>query len=61
MTLQLIFVLLALALLFGAAALLLVYLFRRQRRASDLWLAVLLMVLAVGVWWTSIRTPLPVP
>jgi hypothetical protein len=59
MSLQLLFVILALALLVGAAALLLVFLFRR--RVSDLWLAMLLMALAVGVWWTSIRTPLPLP
>lgn len=61
MSLQLVFVLLDLALLLGAAALLVVYLFRRQRRGSELSLAMLLIALAIGVWWTSIRTPLPLP
>ena len=61
MNVQLIFVLLALALLFGAAALFVVVIFRKERRATDLALAVLLLGLAVGVWWTSIRTPLPLP
>ena len=61
MSLQLVFVLLALALLLGSALLFIVVMFRRERRGTDFALAVLLLVLAVGVWWTSIRTPLPVP
>jgi hypothetical protein len=61
MNLQLLFVLLTLALLLGAAALFVVIMFRKDRRATDLALAVLLLALAVGVWWTSIRTPLPLP
>ncbi len=61
MSLQLLFVLLAFALLLGAAVLLLVFIVRGGKRTQDLALGVLLLALAVGVWWTSIRTPLPVP
>lgn len=61
MTLDLLFAALALLLAAGAALLLVVVIFRRERQLSYLALAVLLMALAVGVWWTSIRTPLRVP
>ena len=61
MSLQLIFTVLALLLTVGAALLLLVVVFRRERQLANLSLALLLMGLAVGVWWTGIRTPLPVP
>jgi hypothetical protein len=61
MSLQLIFTILTLLLTAGAALLLLVVVFRRERQLANLSLAVLLLVLAVGVWWTSVRTPLPVP
>lgn len=61
MSLQLIFTILALLLIVGAALLLLVVVFRKERQLANLSLALLLMALAVGVWWTSIRTPLPLP
>jgi hypothetical protein len=61
MSLQLVFTILALLLTVGAALLLIVVVFRRERQLANLSLAVLLMALAVGVWWTSIRTPLPLP
>lgn len=61
MSLQLIFTILALLLTLGAALLLLVVAFRKERQLANLSLALLLMALAVGVWWTSIRTPLPMP
>ena len=61
MSLQLLFTILALALVAGAALLLVVVMFRREARFANLSLAVLLIALALGVWWTSIRTPLAVP
>ena len=61
MSLQLAFAVLALLLVAGAALLLIAVIFRRKHQPRDLSLAVLLMALAVGVWWTAIRTPLPVP
>jgi hypothetical protein len=61
LSLQLIFTVLALLLTAGAALLLLVVVFRKERQLANLSLALLLMGLAVGVWWTSIRTPLAVP
>ncbi len=61
MSLQLLFAALALLLTVGAALLLIVVIFRRERQMANLSLAILLMALAFGVWWTSIRTPLPVP
>lgn len=45
----------------GAALLFIVVIFRRERQVSNLALAVLLMALAFGVWWTSIREPLTMP
>lgn len=56
---QLFFVALSLALVAAAALLLLGVLVRRGRGASMLFLAGLLIALAVGVWYTAIRTPLP--
>ena len=61
MSLQLLFAALALLLAAGAALLLMVVIFRRERQLANLSLAILLIALAFGVWWTSIRTPLPVP
>lgn len=60
MSLQLLFVGLALACVAGAALLLLAVLVRRGRGARDLALAALLVALAFGVWYTAIRDPLPV-
>ena len=42
----------------SAALLLLVVIVRRGRSAQYLALAALLIALAVGVWYTAIRTPL---
>jgi hypothetical protein len=61
MSLQLLFAALALLLTLGSALLLMVVIFRRERQLPNLALAILLMALAFGVWWTSIREPLPVP
>ncbi|MBI2773841.1 MAG: hypothetical protein HYX56_05050 [Chloroflexi bacterium] len=60
MSLQLLFVILVLALIVAAGVLLVVVIFRRERQLANLALALFLIALAVGVWWTSIRTPLPV-
>ncbi len=61
MNLQLVFAGLALMLAAGAALLFIVVIFRRDRQLPNLALAVLLMALAFGVWWTAIREPLTVP
>ncbi len=61
MSLQLVLAGLALLLAAGAALLFIVVIVRRERQASNLALAVLLMALAFGVWWTSIREPLTLP
>ena len=53
------FLVLDLALVAGAAVLLLLVIFRRGRSVQYLALAALLIVLAVGVWYTTIRSPLP--
>ena len=45
----------------GAAVFLFLVIIRRGRIATNLGLAVLLIVLAATVWYTSIRTPLPLP
>ncbi|MDE3102200.1 MAG: hypothetical protein KGJ98_08180 [Chloroflexota bacterium] len=60
MTLSLLFTVLTLALVVGAALLLLLVVFRRERQLTNLALAVLLIVLALGVWWTAIRSPLTI-
>ena len=54
---QLFFLALDLALVAAAVLLLLVVLFRRGRGGSYLALAFLLIVLAIGLWYTGIRTP----
>jgi len=61
LSLQLLFAVLALLLVVGAALLFIVVIFRRERQLPNLALALLLLALAFGVWWTSIRTPLTVP
>ena len=45
----------------GAAIFLLLVIVRRGRIATNLALAVLLIALAATVWYTAIRTPLPLP
>lgn len=55
---QLFFVGLALALVGAAGLLLLAVLVRRGRGVGYVALAMLLIALAFGVWYTSIRTPL---
>ena len=55
------FLLLDLALVAGAALLLLLVIIRRGRSVQYLALAALLIVLAVGVWYTTIRSPVPLP
>lgn len=54
---QIFFVGLDLALIALAAILLIAVLIRRGRGASYVALAMLLIVLAIGVWYTAIRTP----
>lgn len=60
MTLALVFTGLTLALIAAAALLLLLVVFRRERQPANLALAILLIVLAFGVWWTAIRSPLTI-
>ena len=55
------FLVLDLALVTGAAVLLLLVIIRRGRSVQYLALAALLIVLAVGVWYTTIRSPGPLP
>ena len=55
------FLLLDLALVAGAAVLLLLVIIRRGRSVQYLALAALLIVLAVGVWYTTIRSPVALP
>jgi hypothetical protein len=45
----------------GAALFLVLVIIRRGRIATNLGLALLLIVLAATVWYTAIRTPLPLP
>ena len=52
---------LALLLAAAAALILLVVIFRRQQQLQNLALAILLIGLAFGVWWTSVREPFAVP
>ena len=49
------------ALLAGAVTLLLVVILRRERSPQYLALAAMLIVLALGVWYTAIRTPPALP
>jgi hypothetical protein len=50
-----------LVLVAGAAIFLLLVIVRRGRIATNLGLALLLIVLAATVWYTAIRTPPPLP
>ena len=50
-----------LALVAGAGLFLVLVIVRRGRIATNLGLALLLIVLAATVWYTAIRTPLPLP
>ena len=45
----------------GAALFLLLVIVRRGRIATNLAFALLLIVLAATLWYTAIRTPLPLP
>jgi hypothetical protein len=54
---QLFFVALDLALVVAAVLLLLAVIVRRGRGVSHLALAFLLVVLAIALWYTAIRTP----
>ena len=45
----------------GAAVFLVLVIVRRGRIATNLALALFLIVLAATVWYTAIRTPLPLP
>jgi hypothetical protein len=49
------------ALVAGAAVFLVLVIVRRGRIATNLALALLLIVLAATVWYTAIRTPLRLP
>jgi hypothetical protein len=53
--------LLDLALVTGAAVLLLLVVIGRGRSVQYLGLAMLLIVLAIGVWYTTIRSPVALP
>ena len=55
------FLLLDLALVAGAGVLLFLVIVRRGRSVQYLALAALLIVLAVGVWYTTIRSPVSLP
>ena len=55
------FLALDLALVVGAAGLLLLVVIGRGRSVQYLALAALLIVLAVGVWYTTIRSPAALP
>jgi hypothetical protein len=50
-----------LVLVAAAAVFLLLVIIRRGRIATNLGVAVLLIVLAAIVWYTSVRTPPPLP
>jgi hypothetical protein len=55
------FLVLDLALVAGAVVLLLFVIIRRGRSVQYLALAALLIALAVGVWYTTIRSPVTLP
>jgi hypothetical protein len=55
------FLLLDLALVAAAGVLLLLVIIRRGRSVQYLALAALLIVLALGVWYTTIRAPAALP
>lgn len=58
MNLDLAFLALDIALLASAAVLLLIVIVRRGRSPQYLALAAFLILLAIGVWFTTIRSPL---
>ena len=55
------FLVLDLTLVAGAAVLLLLVILRRGRSVQYLALAALLILLAIGVWYTTIRSPVSLP
>ncbi|MGH2451861.1 MAG: hypothetical protein ACRDGE_11440 [Candidatus Limnocylindria bacterium] len=57
----LLLVILALALIAMAAAFLVLAILRPRDAGRDLAFAVLMIGLALGVWYTAIRTPAPLP
>ncbi|MDQ2914458.1 MAG: hypothetical protein M3T56_14545 [Chloroflexota bacterium] len=61
MSAALLLLVLDLLLVAGAAIFLVLVIVRRGRIATNLGLALLLIVLAATVWYTSIRTPPPLP
>jgi hypothetical protein len=61
MNAQLFLLLLDFALIAGAAVLLLVVIVRRGQSPQYMLLAALLIALAIGVWYTAIRTPPALP
>ena len=61
MSAALLLLILDLVLVAGAGILLVLVIVRRGRIATNLALAVLLIGLAATVWYTAIRTPLPLP
>ena len=61
MSALLIFLALDIALVIAAVALLLAVIIRRGRSPEYLGLAALLIILALGVWYTTIRTPSALP
>jgi len=61
MSAALLLLILDLLLVAGAAVFLVLVIARRGRIATNLALAVLLIVLSATVWYTSIRTPPPLP
>jgi len=61
MSAALLLLILDLLLVAGAALFLVLVIIRRGRIATNLGLALLLIVLAGTVWYTAIRTPLPLP
>jgi len=61
MTAALLLLVLDLVLVAGAVIFLLLVIIRRGRIATNLGLAVLLIVLAAALWYTSIRNAPPIP
>jgi hypothetical protein len=61
LNLSLFFLIVALGLVLGAALLLFAVVLRRGRGGANVFLAVFLIALAIGVWFTAIRSPLSVP
>jgi hypothetical protein len=61
MSAALLLLILDLVLVAGAAIFLFLVIIRRGRVATNLGVALLLIVLAATVWYTAIKTPPPVP